>query len=129
MQTWNEKKSKKKLKSQNEGKDNQPYTAGLSTPRSPYEASNEEKSQYHFHKLSSATLFSHTLVCTFAIDPDPSSIFYTPLERGAAPVREYEIEEGGEVELMPDALAVRVGEKYISSDEIYTTPIAPKTPI
>lgn len=79
------------------------------------------KSQYHFHKISSVTLSSHTLICTFAPDSDPSSIFYTPFEEGKEPVREYEVVEGieGEVELMPDALAVRVGEKYISSEEIY----------
>lgn len=81
----------------------------------------EVKSQYHFHKLASVSLHHHTLICTFAVDSDPSSIFYTPFEEGKEPVREYEVVEGieGEVELMPDALAVRVGEKYISSEEIY----------
>lgn len=87
----------------------------------------EVKSQYHFHKLSSVTLSSYTLICTFAPDSDPSSIFYTPLENGVEPVRLYEVGEiEGEVELMPDGLAVRVGEKYISAEEIYTTPIALK---
>lgn len=100
--------------------EDQPYTAGESTPRSPYEAPEEEKKKYHFHKLSSVTLSSHTLICTFAVDTDPSSIFYTPFEDGKEPVREYKIEEEGDVAITSDALAVRVGEKYISSEEIYT---------
>lgn len=83
------------------------------------------KSQYHFHKLSSVTLSFHTLTCTFLVDLDPSSIFYTPLEDGKEPVREYRIEGEGKVEIMPDALAVRVGEQYISSEEIYTAPPIP----
>ena len=87
----------------------------------------EVKSHYHFHKLSSVTLNHNTLICTFVPDPDPSSIFYTPEESNKAPVREYAVEERGEVELMPDGLAVRVGEKYISSEEIYTHPHRPKT--
>lgn len=102
----------------------------------------EVKSRYHFHKLSSVTLNHSTLICTFASDPDPSSIFYTPFEEGEAPVREFCIDEvldGGDgvssgdgrieekdIEIMPDGLAVRVGEKYISSEEIYLTPSAIK---
>lgn len=91
----------------------------------------EVKSHYHFHKLASVSLHHHTLICTFAIDPDPSSIFYTPLERGAAPVRFFDLKdfdgvdgvvdsiEEGEVEIMPDALSLRVGDHYIPSEEIF----------
>lgn len=79
----------------------------------------EVKEKYHFHKLASVTLHHHTLICTFQPNLDPTSIFYTPLERGVAPVREYKIEEEGDVELMKDGLGVRVGEQYISSEEIW----------
>lgn len=102
--------------------DDRSYIAGATEPRSPYEASEEEKSHYHFHKLSSVTLSSHTLICTFAPDPDPSSIFYTPLENNTSPVREYKIDEEGDVSIAPDGLAVRIGEKYISSEEIWDQP-------
>lgn len=91
----------------------------------------EVKSQYHFHKLASVSLHHHTLICTFAPDPDPSSIFYTPPERGVAPVRFFDLEdfdgvdgvvdsiEEGEVEIMPDALSVRVGDHFIPSETIF----------
>lgn len=82
--------------------------------------------QYHFHRISSASLSGSILHCTFVPDPDPSSIFYTPLERGAAPVREYRIEGIEEkVEIAPDALAVKVGETLISSETIFSTPTLP----
>lgn len=99
----------------------------------------EVKSQYHFHKLSSVNLTHHTIICTFAPDSDPSSIFFTPEENNKAPVREFCIDEvldGGDgvdcgdcadeekvkIEIMPDGLAVRIGEKYISSEEIWDQP-------
>lgn len=111
----------------------QPYSTGESLPRSPYEASDEEKHKYHFHKLAYVSLQNHTLICTFTPDPDPSSIFYTPLERGAAPVRFFDLKnfdgddveemdrsiEEKDVEIMPDALSVRVGDHYISSEAIF----------
>lgn len=88
----------------------------------------EVKSQYHFHKLSSVTLSSYTLICTFAPDSDPSSIFFTPEENNKAPVREYEVGNvEGDVSITPDGLAVRIGEKYISSEEIWDQPHRPKT--
>lgn len=82
----------------------------------------EVKSHYHFHKLSSVTLNHNTLICTFVPDPDPSSIFYTPLENNTSPVREYKINEEGDLSITPDGLAVRIGEKYISSEEIWDQP-------
>lgn len=80
------------------------------------------KEKYHFHKLSSVILNHNTLICTFSIDPDPSSIFYTPLENNTSPVREYKINEEGDLSITPDGLAVRIGEKYISSEEIWDQP-------
>lgn len=90
----------------------------------------EVKSHYHFHKLSSVTLSSHTLHCTFAVDLDPASIFYTPLENDAAPVREFDLcsvdgvdssIEEKEVEIMPDALAVKVGDSLIPTVLIFAS--------
>lgn len=83
------------------------------------------KAQYHFHKLSSVTLHDHTLHCTFLVDTDPVSLFYTPLERGAEPVRDYDVskvegvEKEEKIKIMPDGLSVRVGDQYISSEEIW----------
>lgn len=79
------------------------------------------KEQYHFHRISSVSLSGSVLHCVFAVDEDPTSIFYTPLEDGAAPVRNYEVGEVGEVKLMPDGLGVRVGKQYISSEEIFAS--------
>lgn len=79
----------------------------------------EVKSQYHFHRISSATLNHHTLTCTFAIDTDPSSIFYTLPENDAEPVREYEVEGKGDIEITPDRLSVKIGEQLISAEEIW----------
>lgn len=81
----------------------------------------EVKSQYHFHRISSVSLSGSVLHCVFAVDEDPASIFYTPLEDGAAPVRRYEVEAGREekIEIMPDGLSVRIREQYISSEEIW----------
>ena len=86
----------------------------------------EVKSQYHFHKLSSATFTHHTLICTFQIDLDPSSIFYTLPENGSAPVREYEVDSIGDVEILLDGLAVKITtpnkeEIIISSEEIWNS--------
>lgn len=99
----------------------------LNNPGVDLEQIAKVKSQYHFHKLSSVNPNHHTLHCTFVPDPDPSSIFYTPLEDGAEPVREYNIYEEGELEIMPDGLAVRIktnqsgaeDEIIISSEEIW----------
>jgi len=94
----------------------------LNNPGEDPEQITEVKSQYHFHKLSSVTLSSHTLTCTFVPDVDPSSIFYTPEECNKAPVREYKINEEGEVEIMPDGLAVGIKmDQSGSEDEIIIT--------
>lgn len=106
-------------------------TAGdlLNNPGVAPEQIAEVKSQYHSHKLSSVTISSNTLICTFLVDPDPFSIFYTPLEEGKEPVREYRIEgiEEKDIEIAPDALAVKVGETLISSETIFSTPTQPNT--
>lgn len=86
------------------------------------------KEQYHFHRISSASLSGSVLLCVFAVDEDPSSIFYTPLENNTSPVREYKIEQEGDVSITPDGLAVRIGEQYISSEEIWDQPPFPQTP-
>lgn len=85
--------------------------------------------QYHFHKISSATLSSHTLLCTFQLDPDPTSIFYTLSEGGKEPVREYSLDgfDGSvDVRVSPDGLGVFISssgkeEEYISSEEIFSS--------
>lgn len=85
------------------------------------------KEQYHFHRLASVSLHDHTLHCTFQVDTDPTSIFYTPFEEGKEPVREYVIDgvDGGvdaaDVVVLKDGLSVRVGEQYISSEEIFAS--------
>ena len=80
----------------------------------------EVKSQYHFHRISSVSLSQHSLICTFQIDPNPSSIFFTPEENGKEPVREYTIETVPKtIEITPDGLSVKVGEQLISAEEIW----------
>lgn len=81
------------------------------------------KEQYHFHRISSASLSGSVLFCVFAVDEDLSSIFFTPEENNKAPVREYEVGNvEGDVSITSDGLAVRIGEKYISSEEIWDQP-------
>jgi hypothetical protein len=90
------------------------------------------KEQYHFHKLASVSFIPpHTLHCTFQVDTDPASIFYTPLEDGTAPVREYDVSkiegvvsskvEKEKIEIMPDGLAVRVGDHLIPTVLIFAS--------
>jgi len=54
----------------------------------------------------------------------PTEMVEKLVERCGESVREYEVGEVGEVEkekieIMPDGLGVRVGEQYISSEEIW----------
>lgn len=91
----------------------------------------EVKSQYHFHKLSSVTLHDHTLICTFALDEDPTSLFYTLPESGSSPVRLFDVskwskfidgieeKQPNNITIAPDSLAVIIGDEIISSEEIW----------
>lgn len=92
----------------------------LNNPGVSLEEIAKVKSQYHFHRISSVSLSQHSLICTFQIDDDPTSLFYTPEENGKEPVRKYKIEtEDKTPQIAPDALSVNVGEQLISAEEIW----------